>query len=241
VLDSPERSRGAIPRSSSWQTHAPKALFRSSSSSPSSSFSPRWSTMHLGTRHIVLTSLCLFVKLGCIALLLSLQPSSSSRHSTTQNFPHPRFSPRRSLIQASSDYPRTWDIGILSLVRMNIEPTKHYRLLQARRRRRMGRPRPERRHLPPQVLPPSLLHPRFSTSLHCLDITRRRRWHHHRRLALVRVAGPALPELHAADGALSNWTSRSTPCWEGVPMRRVYEELEKNQQESARWAAAAER
>jgi hypothetical protein len=41
--------------------------------------------MYLGTPYVVLASLCLIVKLGCIALLLGLQAasSSSSRHCTT--------------------------------------------------------------------------------------------------------------------------------------------------------------
>ena len=41
----------------------------------------------VGTRYIVLASLCLIVKLGCIALLLELQLASSpSRYSKTQFF-----------------------------------------------------------------------------------------------------------------------------------------------------------
>lgn len=67
--------------------------------------------MHPGMKYIALVSLCLLVKLGCIALLWS-----------GSGFPAPHYS------YIGTDHPRTWDIGILPPIRMNIEPTTHYHI-----------------------------------------------------------------------------------------------------------------
>ena len=85
--------------------------------------------MHPGTKYIALVSLCLLVKLGCIVLLRSGSPA-----------PHYCEGALFSLLcrvlltlgcgvaYIGTDYPRTWDIGFLPPIRMNIEPTKHYQL-----------------------------------------------------------------------------------------------------------------
>src|SRR5260370_20884925 len=95
--------------------------------------------MYFRTRYVVLASLCLIVKLGCIALLVDLQAaaSSSSHHCTTPFYFILLQKSRTHLgleyIYAQKayvgfDHPRTWDIGPLPPIRMNIEPTKHYQL-----------------------------------------------------------------------------------------------------------------
>jgi hypothetical protein len=86
--------------------------------------------MHPGMKYIALVSLCLLVKLGCIALLWS-----------GSGFPAPHYckgAPFSRLICSiysgaciayiGTDHPRTWDIGILPPIRMNIEPTTHYHI-----------------------------------------------------------------------------------------------------------------
>ena len=217
--------------------------------------------MYLGTRYVVLASLCLIVKLGCIALLLQLQAASSPSHHCTPPFFLPLFRLRNHAFTpeckayVGSNHPRTWDIGILPPVRMNIEPTKHYQLSGPTAdaewaalapnngifRLGLG---PERLGQPYSV---SLFH-----QLRCLDIIRRdivgsllppeddgklsrHCLNYMRQMVLCRADLAVDPVLGRGQEARVRADTNQCVDW-----RRVYDELEKNQREYARWTAAAE-
>ena len=209
----------------------------------------------IGTRYVVLASLCLIVKLGCIALLLELQAaSSSSRYCTIYFFPLPyHFSITHlrwiSKAYVGSDHPRTWDIGVLPPIRMNIEPTKHYQLSGQSADAEWAALAPNNGilHLGPRRQPysVSLFH-----QLRCLDIIRRdiveslppegsklsrHCLNYMRQMVLCRTDLALDPVL--GRGADARVRPDTNQC---VDWRRVYEELEKNQREYARWAATAE-
>lgn len=133
---------------------------------------------------------------------------------------------------------------------MNIEPTKHYQLsgLAADEEWAALAPNNGILHLGPQRLPysVSLFH-----QLRCLDIIRRdvaeslppedsqlsrHCLNYMRQMVLCRADLAVDPVL--GRGADARVRPDTNQC---VDWRRVYKELEKNQQEYARWAAAAER
>ncbi|KAF8497917.1 hypothetical protein F5888DRAFT_1613060 [Russula emetica] len=114
--------------------------------------------MYLRTRwYVFLASLCLIMKLGCITLLLKLQAatSPSSLHS-----------------YVGSDHPRTWEIGYLPPIRINIEPTKHYQLSGYNADAEWAALAPQNGiiHLGPHRQPYSIS---LFHQLRCLDIIRR--------------------------------------------------------------------
>jgi len=210
--------------------------------------------MYPRARFIVLASLCLFLKLGCI-VLLRLQAISSS----------PNYS------YVGSDRPRTWDIGILPPIRMNIEPTTHYQLSgpSADAEWDALAPNDGMLHLGPHRHPYSIS---LFHQLRCLDIIRLQL-----RLQLNIIASttadqpgessasPALRgDTHDGDDKLGrhclNYMRQMVLCRadlavdpvlgreldaarvrpdtnQCVDWRRVYEELEMNQREHARWAS----
>jgi hypothetical protein len=209
----------------------------------------------VGVWYIVLASLCLVVKLGCIALLLELQLASSpSRYSKTLFFFLPfhfaiTHSRRSVKAYVGSDHPRTWHIGLLPPIRMNIEPTKHYQLSGQAADAEWAALAPNNGilHLGPQRQPysVSLFH-----QLRCLDIIRRdivgvlppedsklsrHCLNYMRQMVLCRADLAVDPVL--GRGVDARVRPDTNQC---VDWRRVYEELEKNQREYARWAGAAE-
>jgi len=183
--------------------------------------------MQFGTKYIVLVSLCLLVKLGCIALLLSGSPA-----------------PRLSYIGV--DYPRTWDIGFLPPIRMNIEATKHYQLsgYNADAEWAALSPNNGTLYLGPQRQPfsISLFH-----QLRCLDIIRRdiaealpqeesklsrHCLNYMRQMVLCRTdlaVDPVLGRVLEAEVR-----AETNQC---VDWRRVYQKLEENQREYAKWVS----
>lgn len=220
--------------------------------------------MYLRTRrYVFLASLCLIMKLGCIALLLELQATTTTSPSSRHSY-------------VGSDHPRTWDIGYLPPIRMNIEPTKHYQLsgYNADAEWAALAPHDGIIHLGPHRQPysVSLFH-----QLRCLDIIRRDivavDWDSDSEESL-----PPKDEDHdtavaaAAASSTSKFKSLSRHCLnymrqmvlcradlaldpvlgrglearvrpdtnQCVDWRRVYEELDKNQREHAQWLAAAE-
>ncbi|KAH9053136.1 hypothetical protein EDB87DRAFT_288721 [Lactarius vividus] len=145
-----------------------------------------------------------------------------------------------------SDYPRTWDIGHLSPIRMNIEGTKHYQLSGYNGDAEWAALAPNNGmlYLGPQRRP-------FSVSLfhqfRCLDIIRRdiiealsqeesklgqHCLNYMRQMVLCRTdlaVDPVLGrELEAEVRAETN------QC---VDWRRVYQALEENQREYAQWVS----
>ncbi|KAI9439106.1 hypothetical protein H4582DRAFT_115883 [Lactarius indigo] len=179
--------------------------------------------MHPGTKYIALVSLCLLAKLGCIGLLRSGFPSPSHSY-------------------VGTDYPRTWDIGILPPVLMNIESTKHYQLSGYSADAEWAALAPNKGtiYLGPQHRPfsISLFH-----QLRCLDVIRRditeslppeesklsrHCLNYMRQMVLCRTdlaVDPVLGrELEAEVRAETN------QC---VDWRRVYQNLEENQREYA--------
>ena len=148
-----------------------------------------------------------------------------------------------------SDHPRTWDIGVLPPIRMNIEPTKHYQLSGQSANAEWAALAPNNGilHLGPRRQPysVSLFH-----QLRCLDIIRRdiveplppedsklsrHCLNYMRQMVLCRTDLAVDPVL--GRGADARVRPDTNQC---VDWRRVYEELEKNQREHARWAATAE-
>jgi hypothetical protein len=196
----------------------------------------------IGTRYVVLASLCLIVKLGCIALLLELQAaSSSSRYCAIYFFSafYHTFT-RIAKAYVGSDHPRTWDIGVLPPIRMNIEPTKHYQLSGQSADAEWAALAPNNGilHLGPRRQPysVSLFH-----QLRCLDIIRRdiveslppedsklsrHCLNYMRQMVLCRTDLAVDPVL--GRGADARVRPDTNQC---VDWRRVYEELEKNQRE----------
>ncbi|KAH9956016.1 hypothetical protein BC827DRAFT_1271217 [Russula dissimulans] len=189
------------------------------------------------------------MKLACIALLLELQATSSSRYCMTSflrsRSDHPLLT-RDAIAYVSSDHPHTWDIGLLPPIRMNIEPTKHYQLSGPSADAEWAALAPNNGilHLGPRRRPYSIS---LFHQLRCLDIIRRdlveslaledsklsRHCINYMRqmvlcradLAVDAVLGRELePRVRADTNQCVDW-------------RRVYKELEKNQREHARWAA----
>jgi Mycotoxin biosynthesis protein UstYa len=148
-----------------------------------------------------------------------------------------------------SDHPRAWDIGYLPPIRMNIEPTKHYQLSGHNADAEWAPRAPHNGviHLGPHRQPYSIS---LFHQLRCLDIIRRD----------IIVGSPPTPEddnskkrvnklsrhclnymrqmvLCRADLALDPVLGRGLEARvrpdtnQCVDWRRVYEELEKNQQE----------
>ncbi|KAF8466075.1 hypothetical protein DFH94DRAFT_348028 [Russula ochroleuca] len=206
--------------------------------------------MYLGTRFVVLASLCLIVKLGCIAFLLELQAASSPSRYCTTHFPiFCNHTVTHAGVQAyvGSDRPRTWDIGFLPPVRMNIEPTKHYQLSGQNADAEWAALAPNdgilHLGLERQPYSVSLFH-----QLRCLDIIRRdivgslpsedsklsrHCLNYMRQMVLCRADLAVDPVLGRAHEARVRADTNQCVDW-----RRVYDELEKNQREYARWAAA---
>ncbi|KAN0103690.1 hypothetical protein V8E52_011715 [Russula decolorans] len=191
--------------------------------------------MYLRTRYVFLASLCLIMKLGCITLLLELQAatSPSSRHS-----------------YVGSDHPRTWEIGYLPPIRMNIEPTKHYQLSGHNADAEWAALAPHNGiiHLGPHRQPYSIS---LFHQLRCLDIIRRDMivvdpedttgsklsrhcLNYMRQMVLCRADLALDPVL--GRGLEARVRPDTNQC---VDWRRVYEELEKNQREYAQWWATA--
>ena len=112
--------------------------------------------MYLGTRYVVLASLCLIVKLGCIALLLQLQAASSpSRNCTPPFFYPPPPLPSSQLrihagVQSLRQFQPPPHMGHRDSPSRPHEHRAHKALpaLRANRRRRMGRACPQQRNLP---------------------------------------------------------------------------------------------
>jgi hypothetical protein len=196
----------------------------------------------IGTRYVVLASLCLIVKLGCIALLLELQAASSSSRYCTIFFFSAFYHTFTRIAKAyvGSDHPRTWDIGVLPPIRMNIEPTKHYQLSGQSADAEWAALAPNNGilHLGPRRQPysVSLFH-----QLRCLDIIRRdiveslppedsklsrHCLNYMRQMVLCRTDLAVDPVL--GRGADARVRPDTNQC---VDWRRVYEELEKNQRE----------
>jgi hypothetical protein len=147
-----------------------------------------------------------------------------------------------------TDYPRTWDIGFLPPIRMNIESTKHYQLSGYNADGEWAALAPNNgalylgSHRQPFSI--SLFH-----QLRCLDIIRRdvaevlpqeeSRLSRHclnymRQMVLCRADLAVDPvmgrELEAEVRAETN------QC---VDWRRVYQKLEENQREYAKWVEAS--
>ena len=180
------------------------------------------------------------------------------------------FTQRRSFHVAyvGSDYPRTWDIGILPPIRMNIEPTTHYQLsgTSADTEWDALAPNDGILHLGPHRRPYgiSLFH-----QLRCLDVIRlqlnimfastgvtedddhsepsssssplrgdnddklgRHCLNYMRQMVLCRADLAVDPVLGRELEARVRPDTNQCVDW-----RRVYEELEKNQREYARWAS----
>ncbi|KAI0259771.1 hypothetical protein BC834DRAFT_601001 [Gloeopeniophorella convolvens] len=186
--------------------------------------------MKPGSRYITLVSLCLLIKLGCIALL------RTKLHVT----------PPDTHTYIGSDYPRTWDVGDLPPIRMAIEPTTHFQISgrDADAEWAALAPNDGILHLGPDRQPfsISLFH-----QLRCLDVIRRD------------IAGELPPEdlrlsrhclnymrqmvLCRADLSLDTVLGREgeaevrADTHQCVDWRRVYQEFEKNQQEYAQWVS----
>jgi len=167
------------------------------------------------------------MKLACITLLLEFQAIPSSRYS-----------------YLGSDHPRAWDIGLLPPIRMNIEPTKHYQLSGPSADAEWAALTPNNGilHLGPlrQPYSISLFH-----QLRCLDIIRRdlieslapedSKLSRHcinymRQMVLCRADLAVDPVLGREPEPRVRADTNQCVDW-----RRVYEELENNQREYARW------
>ena len=149
-----------------------------------------------------------------------------------------------------SDHPRTWDIGYLPPVRMNIEPTKHYQLSGHNADAEWAALAPQNGiiHLGPHRQPYSIS---LFHQLRCLDIIRRDMivvdsedttgsklsrhcLNYMRQMVLCRADLALDPVL--GRGLEARVRPDTNQC---VDWRRVYEELEKNQREYAQWWATA--
>lgn len=149
-----------------------------------------------------------------------------------------------------SDHPRTWEVGYLPPIRMNIEPTKHYQLSGHNADEEWAALAPNNGiiHLGPHRRPysVSLFH-----QLRCLDIIRRdiivvdsedatssklsrHCLNYMRQMVLCRADLALDPVL--GRGLEARVRPDTNQC---VDWRRVYEELEKNQREYAQWWATA--
>jgi hypothetical protein len=149
-----------------------------------------------------------------------------------------------------SDHPRTWDIGYLSPIHINIEPTKHYQLSGHNADAEWAALAPNDGivrlgpHRQPYSI--SLFH-----QLRCLDIIRRdivqslppedsmfklsrHCLNYMRQMVLCRADLALDPVLGRALEARVRPDTNQCVDW-----RRVYEELEKNQREYAQWWATA--
>ncbi|KAI0273919.1 hypothetical protein BGY98DRAFT_897390, partial [Russula aff. rugulosa BPL654] len=156
-----------------------------------------------------------------------------------------------------SDHPRTWEIGYLPPIRMNIEPTKHYQLSGPNADAEWAALAPHNGivHLGPHRQPYSIS---LFHQLRCLDIIRRD--------LIIVEPEPESPEdnnssrkfkklsrhclnymrqmvLCRADLALDPVLGRALEARvrpdtnQCVDWRRVYEELEKNRRDYAQWWA----
>ena len=148
-----------------------------------------------------------------------------------------------------SDHPRTWEIGYLPPVRMNIEPTKHYQLSGPAADAEWAALAPHDGivHLGPHRRPYSIS---LFHQLRCLDIIRRdivvppapededdgnKKLSRHclnymRQMVLCRADLALDPVLGRAHEARVRPDTNQCVDW-----RRVYEEAERNQREYARW------
>ena len=141
-----------------------------------------------------------------------------------------------------SDHPRTWDIGYLPPVRINIEPTKHYQLSGHNSDAEWAALAPHSGilHLGPHRQPYSIS---LFHQLRCLDIIRRdivqslppedsklsrHCLNYMRQMVLCRADLALDPVL--GRGLETRVHPDTNQC---VDWRRVYEELEKNQREYA--------
>ena len=162
-----------------------------------------------------------------------------------------------------SDRPRTWDIvGVLPPIRMNIEPTTHYQLSggpSADAEWAALAPNDGILHLGPHRLPYSIS---LFHQLRCLDIIRlniasssestkvdddsgsplrgdnrlaRHCLNYMRQMVLCRADLAVDPVLGRELEARVRPDTNQCVDW-----RRVYEELEKNQREYARWASESQ-
>lgn len=170
----------------------------------------------------------------------------------------------RSKAYVGSDHPRTWDIGYLPPIRINIEPTKHYQLSGHNADAEWGvalAPHDGILHLGPRRQPYSIS---LFHQLRCLDIIRRdivnddddddgsslphedqdhldskfklsrHCLNYMRQMVLCRADLALDPVLGRALEARVRPDTNLCVDW-----RRVYEELEKNQREYAHWRATA--
>ena len=148
-----------------------------------------------------------------------------------------------------SDYPRTWNIGYLPPIRMNIEPTKHYQLSGPTANSEWAALAPHNGiiHLGPHRQPYSIS---LFHQLRCLDILRRdivddtsgssklsrHCLNYMRQMVLCRADLALDPVLGRPLEARVRPDTNQCVDW-----RRVYEELEKNQREYAQWLAGRTR
>ena len=148
-----------------------------------------------------------------------------------------------------SDYPRTWDIGSLPPIRMNIEATRHYQLSGHNADAEWAAlvPNNGTLHLGPQRRPfsISLFH-----QLRCLDIIRRdviealpqeesklsrHCLNYMRQMVLCRTDLAVDPVLGRELEAEVRPETNQCVDW-----RPVYQKLEENQREHAKWISSGE-